>query len=89
MRHIKENLDDFLDSEFAGVIAIKGDWGAGKTYFVSHFLKEKGVLRSKLISFVSLFGLSSIDDVKRQILPSAISAKALCDGKESSHFKKL
>jgi hypothetical protein len=31
MKHAKECLDHFLDAKAPGVVAIKGDWGAGKT----------------------------------------------------------
>jgi hypothetical protein len=89
MKHIKECLDNFLDGEAPGVVAIKGDWGAGKTYFITKYLRERKQLREKLVSFVSLFGLSSIDEIRRQIIPSAISAKALSEGKTKGHIQKL
>jgi hypothetical protein len=88
MQHVKECLDVFLDSDSPGVVAIKGDWGAGKTYFVTNYLKNRQQLREKLVSFVSLFGLTSIEDVRRQILPSAITAKALSEGKTISRISK-
>jgi hypothetical protein len=34
MEHIEKALDAFLGQSQPGVIAIKGDWGVGKTYFV-------------------------------------------------------
>ena len=52
MQNVKECLDDFLESESPGVVAIKGDWGAGKTYFVTNYLKDRHQLREKLVSFV-------------------------------------
>jgi hypothetical protein len=50
MQDVKKFLDAFLDSENPGVVAIKGDWGAGKTYFVSHYLQERPAIANKLVS---------------------------------------
>jgi hypothetical protein len=88
MQHVKECFDAFLDSDSPGVVAIKGDWGAGKTYFVTNYLTNRHQLREKLVSFVSLFGLSSLEDVRRQIIPSAVTAKALSEGKTISRISK-
>jgi tRNA A37 threonylcarbamoyladenosine biosynthesis protein TsaE len=52
VQDVKKFLDAFLDSENPGVIAIKGDWGAGKTYFVTHYLQERPAISNKLVSFV-------------------------------------
>ena len=88
MQDVKRFLDAFLDSENPGVIAIKGDWGAGKTYFVNHYLQERPAISNKLVSFVSLFGLSDMEDIRRRIIPSAISAKKLKEGKTTSWLRR-
>lgn len=88
MQAVKNFLDAFLDSENPGVIAIKGDWGAGKTYFVKHYLQERPKISNKLVSFVSLFGLSDMEDVRRRIIPSAISAKKLKEGKTTGWLRQ-
>lgn len=88
MQDVKKFLDAFLDSENPGVIAIKGDWGAGKTYFVTHYLQERPAIANKLVSFISLFGLSDIEEIRRRIIPSAISAKKLKEGKKTSWLQR-
>ena len=88
MKEIKKFLDNFLDSTASGVIAIKGDWGAGKTYFVAHYLQDRPQISNKLVSFVSLFGLSDIEEIRRSIMPSAISTKKLKEGKTASWLQR-
>jgi hypothetical protein len=88
MDDIKKFLDNFLDSPVPGVIAIKGDWGAGKTYYITHYLQNRPQIKNKLVSFVSLFGLTDIEQVRRSIMPSAVSAKKLTEGKTASWLQK-
>jgi hypothetical protein len=88
MQDVKKFLDAFLDSPNSGVIAIKGDWGAGKTYFVTHYLQDRPAIASKLVSFVSLFGLSDIEEIRRRVFPSAISAKKLKEGKKAGWLQR-
>jgi hypothetical protein len=51
VQDVKKFLDAFLDSENPGVIAIKGDWGAGKTYFVTHYLQERPAIANAKLFF--------------------------------------
>src|ERR1051325_1811042 len=88
MQDVKKFLDAFLDAPEPGVIAIKGDWGAGKTYFVNHYLQERPPIHNKLVSFISLFGLSELEEVRRRIMPSAISAQKLKEGKKTSWLQQ-
>jgi hypothetical protein len=64
VQDVKKFIDAFLDSENPGVIAIKGDLSAGKTYFVTHYLQERPAIATKLILFVSLFGLGQLTVIK-------------------------
>lgn len=43
MKPIEEVLNEFLRKKDPCVIAIKGPWGVGKTYFWNHYFeKQKG-----------------------------------------------
>jgi hypothetical protein len=66
-----EVAEQFLREKECKVLAIKGDWGVGKTY-AWHRLAER-VARDMwppTYCYVSLFGLSSIDDVRSAMLAS-------------------
>jgi hypothetical protein len=63
---VKEQICKFLSTATPEVLAIKGDWGVGKTYCWDNNIKEfknKSVLKS--YSYVSLFGIGSIDTLKQ------------------------
>lgn len=48
------------------VIAIKGNWGTGKTFFWNKFKEEN--LKEKPYAYVSLFGKDSISDIKKDVI---------------------
>ncbi|MCC4821327.1 hypothetical protein LMH81_32920, partial [Vibrio lentus] len=63
---VKEQVQRFLSSDTPEVLAIKGDWGVGKTYswqkYVCEFKNHCAVNR---YSYVSLFGINSIEEIKK------------------------
>ncbi|MGB5159190.1 MAG: P-loop NTPase fold protein [Desulfobacterales bacterium] len=75
MDHLKKSFDSFFDGE-AKVAVIKGEWGVGKTYFwekyISTRIHQKN-LSQIAYSYISLFGKSSLDDVRKSIFHSAKS----------------
>jgi KAP family P-loop domain len=57
-------LTEFLKPENeAKVFAVKGDWGVGKTYLVRTFLQHI----KKSYHYGSIFGISTIDELKTQL----------------------
>ena len=48
------------------VIAIKGNWGVGKTFFWNKFKEEN--LKEKPYAYVSLFGKDIISDIKKDVI---------------------
>ena len=58
---IETSLTEFLTSDTAQIIAISGAWGSGKTYLAKKALEKK---INKKYSYVSLFGLKTLDEVK-------------------------
>ncbi|WP_164465127.1 hypothetical protein [Aeromonas dhakensis] len=72
---IKDQIFHFLSSEQPEVMAIKGEWGVGKTFSWKKFLQEansKGKIKSDRYSYVSLFGINSLDSFKYTIFENVI-----------------
>jgi hypothetical protein len=68
MTAMTESLSRFLSDESYKVAIIKGAWGTGKTYFWRHFFQAKRKdLNFRAYSYVSLFGVKEVRDVKKQI----------------------
>ncbi|MFM2477298.1 P-loop NTPase fold protein [Celerinatantimonas sp. MCCC 1A17872] len=79
MDELDKTLDKFLDpkSEIQ-VLALKGDWGIGKTYFWEHFINDKienNKLKFKAYSYISLFGKNTLEQLKSDIFYENIYLK--------------
>jgi hypothetical protein len=65
------------------VLAIKGRWGVGKTYFWNQLIKalatEKALALPKY-SYVSLFGLNNLDQLKSAIFEQTVEVGNIVDG---------
>lgn len=65
--HISSNLIHYIDTpnpQYAFLIT--GDWGAGKTHFIEHFI-ENNTPKNKRIIKISLFGLSRTSDINEKL----------------------
>ncbi|MFM5231685.1 hypothetical protein ACET9H_20905 [Aeromonas media] len=70
---VKEQIKRFLSTEKPEVLAIKGGWGVGKTYSWKQYIKEfKGECNLKHYSYVSLFGIDSIEEIKKSVFFNSI-----------------
>lgn len=69
-------------------VLINGDWGSGKTHFIKDKLipslneiindeKNEGDKKKPYVAYISLYGISSLDDIKNAIYMSFI--ENLCD----------
>jgi hypothetical protein len=75
---VKEQIRRFLSSDTPEVLAIKGDWGVGKTYSWEQYIKEfKGESALKSYSYVSLFGINSISEVKQTTFLNTIDINSV------------
>lgn len=73
---VKEELSRFLESDTPEVIAIRGKWGIGKTYTWKKILKNQkclGKIALKRYSYVSLFGVNSLQDLKEALFQNMVS----------------
>lgn len=67
------SLKAFFNSE-AKVAVIKGNWGVGKTYFWDNYIStriESRDLSQLAYSYISLFGSSSLSDVRKRVFHNA------------------
>src|SRR6266404_2887340 len=66
----KAEIARFLKGNEPGVLCITGEWGVGKTFLwrliLDHLRKTNGLSITRY-SYVSLFGLNSLDDVKSAV----------------------
>lgn len=68
----KERLVRLLGQGDNSVIALSGKWGTGKTHLWNEVKAASADEKVKKALYVSLFGLSSIDQIKRKLIESAI-----------------
>lgn len=68
----KERLVRLLGQDENSVIALSGKWGTGKTHLWNEVKDVSDDETVKKALYVSLFGLSSVDQVKRKLIESAI-----------------
>lgn len=77
----KKQLTDLLGNTDSKVIALSGRWGTGKTHLWNEVKAESEKKEIKKALYVSLFGLSSIDHVKRKLMEGALPEAAVGGGK--------
>ncbi len=89
--HIKMHLDKYIeeknDPEYA--ILVTGPWGSGKTFFIKEYIKhytnrDNKVFESKII-YLSLIGISNLDEVKNAIL-AEYNSKGLLKKVQNTKF---
>lgn len=82
---IKDQIFQFLSSDEPEVMAIKGEWGVGKTFSWKKFLKEASSANKvelKRYSYVSLFGINTLDAFKFAIFENVVTREMI--GTEAS-----
>ncbi|WP_343718981.1 P-loop NTPase fold protein [Achromobacter dolens] len=68
LKQTKEHLAHLLTDPDNRVIALAGKWGTGKTHLWREVMLESTDEAVKGALYVSLFGISSIDQVKRKLI---------------------
>lgn len=66
----KKQMLELLSDRDIKVIALSGKWGTGKTHLWGEVVKESDDENVKGALYVSLFGLSGIDQLKRKLIES-------------------
>ena len=72
LQKTKSQLVRQLKNQDNKVIALSGNWGTGKTHLWNEVKKESDDEKVMKAFYVSLFGLSSVDQIKRKLCESAI-----------------
>lgn len=85
LKVIQEQILHFISQSTPSVMAIKGEWGVGKTFGWEKFLaeaKRDNMISAKRYSYISLFGISSLDKLKYSIFENSIPKESI--GQEPS-----
>ena len=91
---VKKEVGEFLESDKPSVLCITGKWGTGKTFAWREMVKlaaDEQKLGLKKYSYISLFGLTSLTELKTniaesmQILQSEIGQSYLNTVRDESH----
>ena len=72
---VKNEIRRLLSTRDPEVVCISGRWGVGKTYAWRDYLKkaqEGSNIALKRYSYVSLFGINSLDDLKYSVFANSI-----------------
>lgn len=73
---LENNIKQFLQEDINDVLGLYGDWGNGKTFFWKNIIKKhKDLINPKFLgySYVSLFGVNSIEQLKLAIFLNKIN----------------
>ncbi|MBB1309729.1 hypothetical protein H5162_09860 [Pseudoalteromonas sp. SR41-8] len=88
---IKDKIFQFLSSGEPEVMAIKGEWGVGKTFSWKKFLKDassKDKINLERYSYVSLFGINSLEAFKYSIFENVVKREIIGTEASIETFKK-
>ncbi|EIZ8954655.1 hypothetical protein MQ573_000453, partial [Cronobacter sakazakii] len=80
LKVIREQVLKFISQSSPSVIAIKGEWGVGKTFGWEALLleaKKENMISGKRYSYASLFGISSLDKLKYTIFENSIQQDSI------------
>ena len=77
---VKNEIDRFLVSDQPEVLAIKGDWGVGKTFSWNTILQNAhnlGAIKLPKYSYVSLFGIDTLDSFKVHMFQQQVPTESI------------
>ncbi|HFJ9468323.1 P-loop NTPase fold protein [Bacillus paranthracis] len=68
-KYTVNSILNYIESDKTGyAILLNGKWGSGKTYFWKNILKKEIKDRGKDVIYVSLYGVSSIEEIDKKIV---------------------
>jgi hypothetical protein len=89
---IKAEILRFLSTDTPEVMCIKGRWGVGKTYGWRTFLqgaKNASLLKSARYSYVSLFGLNTLDTLRFALFENTVTGDNIGRHPDAETFTEL
>jgi Cdc6-like AAA superfamily ATPase len=75
---VTDEITKFISREDPEVLCIRGKWGVGKTYAWKERLREaqqNNNIGLQRYSYVSLFGINSLDELKSAIFENVLILK--------------
>ena len=79
VKEVRDVVEHFLSQPDTEVLAIKGAWGVGKTYAWHHLIEEfKSKVSPETYCYVSLFGITSLADLRMAILTNSRPVEDVC-----------
>lgn len=78
LEQIKAVAENFISDTHNELLVIKGKWGAGKTFFWRALIEEsqrKKCVGRDYYSYVSLFGINSLEELNNSILASRVDSR--------------
>lgn len=87
---VKSQVMKFLKSDAPEVIAIKGKWGVGKTHAWKQYIFEASneeKIALKRYSYVSLFGVNSLEQFKYSIFENIVNRDLIGKGANIETFR--
>ncbi|MFL1475470.1 P-loop NTPase fold protein [Pseudomonas grimontii] len=77
---VEKALHDFAVNRMGSAIVLKGEWGTGKTYLWNSVIaKNRSNFARVNYSYVSLFGINSLADLKRSVFENTVPSKSAGD----------
>lgn len=68
---IKSEIKDYIETkEQFGALLLTGNWGCGKTYAIHRIAEELNKGNDFIIVTISLFGLTTVNDLDRKVKES-------------------
>src|ERR1019366_8753973 len=77
---VEAEIRRFLSTNEPEVVCISGRWGVGKTFAWNRYLKyaqKNGTIALKRYSYVSLFGVNSLDELKYSIFENSVQSSEI------------
>lgn len=75
---VRQEIDGFVAGKDASVLCLRGPWGVGKTYTWDSILRNRAGTNGvglDLYSYVSLFGVNSLDALRAAVFENTVSTK--------------
>jgi len=90
LKIIVDEIERFLRSPDPEVLVIRGEWGTGKTFTWKRLLNEfrKDDLPTKRYSYVSLFGVNTLEDFRFLLFQQCITNSAIGTEPSMQSFKE-
>src|SRR2546423_192899 len=79
LEQIQSIAKNFISDTHNELLVIKGKWGVGKTFFWHKLIEEcrgERLVGTTYYSYVSLFGVNSLEELKNAILVSRVESNA-------------